>query len=47
LIVKYATLSAFALAAVALYPLVIERQGRALARREVEILEAVGGQTED
>jgi predicted permease len=46
LIVKYATLSAFASAALLLYRLLIERQGRSLARREVEILEAVSGQTE-
>jgi predicted permease len=47
LIVKYATLSVVACAAVALYRFLLERQGRALARREVEILEAVSGQTED
>jgi hypothetical protein len=47
LIVKYATLSVFALSAVALYPVLIERQGRLLAEREVAILEAVGGKTED
>jgi small-conductance mechanosensitive channel len=47
LIVKYATLSAFACAALLLYALLIERQGRSLARREIEILEAVSGQAED
>jgi hypothetical protein len=46
LIVKYATLGAFACAALMLYPLLIERQGRSLAQREVEILEAVSGQAE-
>ncbi|HEX8889049.1 MAG TPA: hypothetical protein VF779_07720, partial [Pyrinomonadaceae bacterium] len=44
---KYATLSMFAAATVALYFLLIKRQGRALARHEQEILEAVGGKTED
>lgn len=47
LVVKYATLSAFASAALVLYPLLIERQGRVLAEREIEILEAVSGQAED
>jgi small-conductance mechanosensitive channel len=44
---KYATLSVFAAAAVALYFLLIKGQGRSLARHEQEILEAVGGKTED
>jgi hypothetical protein len=44
---KYATLAAFAAVAVALYCLLIKRQGRALARHEQEILEAVGGKTDD
>jgi hypothetical protein len=47
LIVKYVTLLTIACAALALYPLLIERQGRSLARREVEILEAVSGQAGD
>ncbi|HEX8142863.1 MAG TPA: hypothetical protein VF553_09725 [Pyrinomonadaceae bacterium] len=47
LILKYATLSALASAALVLYPLLIERQSRSLARREIEILEAVSGQAED
>jgi hypothetical protein len=47
LIVKYATLFLFACAALALYPVLLDRQGRTLARREVAILEAVSGQTED
>ena len=44
---KYATLSLFAVAAIVLYFLLITRQGRALARHEQEILEAVGGKTDD
>lgn len=44
---KYATLSLFAVAGCALYLLLIPGQGRALARHEQEILEAVGGKTED
>jgi hypothetical protein len=44
---KYATLSVFAAAAVALYLLLIKGQGRSLARHEQEILEAVGGKTDD
>jgi hypothetical protein len=47
LTVKYVTLSVVACAALAFYPLLLERQGRLLARRETEILEAVSGQTED
>ncbi|HEX8137526.1 MAG TPA: hypothetical protein VF544_08050 [Pyrinomonadaceae bacterium] len=47
LIVKYVTLLGVACVALALYPLLLERQGRTLARREVEILEAVSGQAED
>ena len=41
LTVKYATLAAFAAAAVGLYALFINSQGRSLARRERDILEAV------
>ncbi|HEV2762675.1 MAG TPA: hypothetical protein VGV38_06745 [Pyrinomonadaceae bacterium] len=41
LAVKYATLAAFAAAAVGLYALLINSQGRSLARRERDILEAV------
>ena len=37
----------FAVAAIVLYVLLITRQGRALARHEQEILEAVGGKTDD
>jgi hypothetical protein len=44
---KYATLSMFAAASAALYFLLIKNQGRSLARHEQEILEAVGGKTED
>jgi hypothetical protein len=47
LVVKYATLSAFACAAIWLYSVLIERQGRALAQRQIEILEAVSGQAEN
>lgn len=47
LLVKYATLLVFAALGVALYFLLIGGQGRALARRELEILEAVGGKTDD
>jgi hypothetical protein len=47
LIVKYVTLLIVACAALALYPWLLERQGRTLARREIEILEAVSGQAED
>ena len=41
LAVKYVTLTVFALVAVAVYRFLITRQGRELARREQEILEAV------
>ncbi|HEY6187007.1 MAG TPA: hypothetical protein VIW80_04950 [Pyrinomonadaceae bacterium] len=47
LVVKYATLSVFACTAIWLYSLLIERQGRVLAQREIEILEAVSGQAEN
>jgi hypothetical protein len=47
LTVKYATLTLFALLAVALYALLITRQGRALERSEREILEAVSGRGEE
>lgn len=46
LLVEYATLALFAAAALALYALLINRQGRTLARRERDILETVGRQTE-
>ena len=46
LAVKYATLMMFAGAAAALYGLLIKRQGRALARRELDILEAVKSRDE-
>ena len=46
LTVKYATLAAFAAAAVGLYALLINSQGRSLARRERDILEAVAGQSD-
>ncbi|MGH9900291.1 MAG: hypothetical protein ACRD68_00455 [Pyrinomonadaceae bacterium] len=45
--VKYATLAAFAFAAAALYGWLINVQGRSLARREVEILDAVSGRAEN
>ena len=41
LLYEYATLALFAVLAVGLYSVVINFHGRALARREVEILEAV------
>lgn len=44
--VKYATLAGFALIAVLFYFLLIGAQGRLLARREIEILEAVKGKDE-
>ncbi|MDT5059923.1 MAG: type transport system permease protein [Acidobacteriota bacterium] len=44
---KYVTLALFAVIAIALYFLLITQQGRALARHEQEILEAVGGKTDD
>jgi hypothetical protein len=44
---KYVTLALFAVTSVALYFLLIAQQGRALARHEHEILEAVGGKTDD
>lgn len=45
LAVKYATLALFAIVAVALYYLLINRQGRLLAQSEVDILEAVSKQS--
>ncbi|HKQ99763.1 MAG TPA: hypothetical protein VJT09_03770 [Pyrinomonadaceae bacterium] len=45
--VKYATLALLAAVAVALYALLIKGQGRALARSEQEILEAVSAKTDD
>ena len=47
LMVKYATLTLFAGVAVALYYILINRQGRLLAESEVEILEAVGKRTDN
>lgn len=47
LTVKYATLMLVAVTAIALYCLLITRQGRALTRYEQEILETVGGKTDD
>jgi hypothetical protein len=47
LLVKYATLALFAVLAVALYCLMITSQGRALARSEQDILEAISGRTEE
>lgn len=47
LAVKYATLTLFASCAVALYYLLINRQGRLLARNEVDILEAVCKRTDN
>lgn len=47
LAVKYATLALFACLAVALYYLLINRQGRLLARREIDILEVVGKRTDN
>lgn len=46
LTLKYVTLALFAAAALALYALLIGRQGRALARREREILEVVASHEE-
>lgn len=45
LAVKYATLALFASLAVALYYLLLNKQGRLLARNEVDILEAVSKRT--
>jgi hypothetical protein len=47
LLLKYVTLLLFACVALALYFLLIAGQGRALARRELEILEAVSGKTDE
>jgi hypothetical protein len=47
LIVKYATLTLAAAASIALYCLLITRQGSALARHEQEILETVSRRTEE
>jgi hypothetical protein len=47
LAVKYAILAAFAALSVGLYFLLIAPQGRALERRELEILEAVTGRGGD
>jgi hypothetical protein len=46
LLVEYATLALFAALAVSLYTILLNRQGRALARREREILEAVNEKDE-
>ncbi len=45
--VKYATLALCAAVAVALYALLVGTQGRALARREHEILDAVSGRSDN
>ena len=47
LAVKYATLASFAGIAVALYYILINRQGRLLARSEIDILEAVSRRTDN
>jgi hypothetical protein len=47
LVIEYVTLALFAALAVCSYMLLIDRQGRALQRREVEILEAVREPTDD
>ena len=47
LAVKYATLALFTVLAIALYALLITKQGRALQRSEQEILEAVSGRGEE
>ncbi|HYO90184.1 MAG TPA: hypothetical protein VEQ40_01040 [Pyrinomonadaceae bacterium] len=47
LAVKYATLASFAGIAVALYYILINRQGRLLARCEIDILEAVSRRTDN
>jgi hypothetical protein len=47
LVVKYATLTLFTGAAVMLYCVLIKWQGRALTRRQFDILEAVSGQPND
>ena len=46
-VLKYATLALFAGLAVALYSLLITRQGRALERSEQDILDAVSGRSEE
>jgi hypothetical protein len=46
-VIEYATLAMFATLAVCSYMLLIDLQGRALQRREVEILEAVREPTDD
>ena len=47
LVIEYVTLALFATLAVCSYMLLIDLQGRALQRREVEILEAVREPTDD
>jgi hypothetical protein len=47
LLIEYVTLALFAALAISSYLLLIDRQGRALQRREVEILEAVREPTDD
>jgi hypothetical protein len=47
LVIEYVTLALFAILAVCSYMLFIDRQGRALRRREVEILEAVREPADD
>ncbi len=47
LFVEYATLALFACAGMAAYWLALERQGRVLARRELDILDAVTGRGDE
>ncbi|HZG52207.1 MAG TPA: hypothetical protein VEZ40_08725, partial [Pyrinomonadaceae bacterium] len=47
LVIEYVILAAFAVAGVAVYLLLLGRQGRLLARRELDILEAVTGRDDD
>ncbi|HEY0004085.1 MAG TPA: hypothetical protein VGB17_04675 [Pyrinomonadaceae bacterium] len=47
LLLKYVTLLSLAGVSIMLYFRLVNGQGQALARRELEILEAVGGKTED
>ncbi|HEX8634777.1 MAG TPA: hypothetical protein VF703_11570 [Pyrinomonadaceae bacterium] len=47
LLIEYVILAAFAVAGVAAYLLLLGRQGRLLARRELDILEAVTGRDDD
>jgi small-conductance mechanosensitive channel len=47
LLVEYVILATFAVAGVAIYFLLLGRQGRSLAKRELDILEAVTGRGDD